>query len=184
MRSWRIPCPLRSTPREGKALLVLYVDLSHTLQQHPSLLGRHWALLAAQSSELLGSLPSWSSCSPSNAGAQQAAATLLSDIQPRAVHWTETRHQTSEPEDKRGKKKADTGQVRVFFVTLLYVTSHNCCHRNIMQGTLMVWLYGVLHVPKSYLKYLVKRNLAPPLVLHRAESYWWAFNLLPVFGSF
>lgn len=92
--------------------------------------------------------------------------------QPRATHWTETRHQTSEPEDKRGKKKADTGQVRVFFVTLLYVTSHNCCHRNIMQGTLMVWLYGVLHVPKSYLKYLVKHNLSPPLVLHRAGSYW------------
>lgn len=155
------------------------------MQQHPSLLGGHRAVLAAVaprwlSAELppVGSLPPPRRAAPGAPAApavpehtQQAAAALRSDIQPRAVHRTEMRHQTSEPKDKRGKKKADTGQVRVFFVTLLYVTSHNCCHRNIMQGTLMVWLYGVLHVPKSHLKYLVKRNLAPPLVLHRAGSY-------------
>jgi len=176
---------LRTTPREGKALHVLSLNLSHTRAAAPVSAGRAPSRAGSSGTAVAqrGAPACWvaastapcgsrSSCSPSGAGAHTAGCCRTPFRHP-AQGCSSDRDETPNLRAKgqKRKKKADTGQVRVFFVTLLYVTSHNCCHRNIMQGTLMVWLYGVLHVPKSHLKYLVKRNLAPPLVLHRAGSY-------------
>lgn len=87
---------------------------------------------------------------------QQSPFKLLLYIYAGVIHQTKDKTPNLGAKGQKRKKKPDTGKVCGFFVMLLYVTSHHCCHRNIMQGTLMVWLYGVLHVPKYDFKYLVK----------------------------
>lgn len=85
--------------------------------------------------------------------AQRSPRKLLVYIYAGALHETKDKTRNLGARGEKRKKKADTGKVCGFFVMLLYVTSHNRCHRNIMQGTLRIWLYGVLHVPNYYLKY-------------------------------
>lgn len=136
MRSWRLPRPLRTTPREGKALHVLSLNLSHTRAAAPVSAGRAPSRAGSSGTAVAqrGAPACWvaastapcgsrSSCSPSGAGAHTAGCCRTPFRHP-AQGCSSDRDETPNLRAK-GQKRKKKGRYRTGACFLCHVTLCN-----------------------------------------------------------